>query len=1345
MNTYRVTAPDGRTLKITGDTMPTEQELDEIFEATGTNQSVLDNRDGKIYNVPMAMDGIDTEFAIDTQHKGADKGSFFGKINVVGQRLEQGWNELTAGVLEHVGAASDAFLSNAYNEQEKIARLQEAKKGDFSSWNREFTEEEKAEKIKYLEENTKWINALREKNKKFWDKGIEILSPEEKQDKLTPFLRGLGGATASTVETGLSALTTKNPMVASALVGYLYGKIKETEYFDKAIESGTNARSAQRDADIAGIIEGGIELIGDKLLIGIGKVPQIQQISNRVVSSAMVKAFKDKVGKEAVKKIASKHLESVAGASIKGFGSEFSEEALQSYLGDVWENITAVSDKSGADMVRDALFSGFIGGISGAGFGVAGTSTYNREIKKTNAKIKNALKQYEPNLTEEELQTTADFLQEALYQEGNSYMKELNTVLEKETLPDVNPEGLDAKAITEQTRKNLKENYGMTDEEIEKTINISLGMIDARNQFNEIYTHYRNELESAGYKPIAADSGARMIAARALSIIRDEKITAKDAIERLNLKFKRMKFADFKKMEAGQLGNPQYSLELDDFIPFQTVLAKKTDVSTNVDPKQIRKDAKKYLLDKVRKQDITHPKLGKIRVSRKGIDEFINTSGNIDKLALVPHLKELIETSRVGEKEDLTHPREDNIVAFYPLYNDAVIDGRIYDVTTKIGVDREGNLFYTVLIDENNSSESGGVGNKSTVANEAINVSITPSAQNVNKIQYQESLNIAQENAELDKVNPAYEGETININGVECTVYNSNGDRIAMSEPALRNFYNWFGDSNVVDEQGRPLVVYHGTKAEFDTFNKNMVSNYSAYSKNFYFTKNKQRATDYGNKILSAYLKSDNLFDVELNLPTRADIEKINIILAKDGLKLEGDYGFDGMYMTGENFLNDLGVMTEQDYDYLLKEIGYDGIKSKDEFIVFEPNQIKSISNRGTYSESDNIYMQDSTNAPRGAYRNNIIYLFENADASTLIHELGHFFLDDMQKFATSEESKKQLQAVYDYLGSKDGKLTREMHELFADTFELYVYEGKAPNSLLGKVFERFKHWLFKLKQEISRLGYVKINDDIRKVFDEMLGGRGIDFAMQMSGVRLHEALESGTISHHVIDRAIKLLEEGKMSKSDMDDLISRMKMGELKRKEFAQELKTFENGNVKHNEQLNPFDTMKYRSILSKGNFSKKDVVEKINRLLKWSKPRSQNGKLVGRFADINLNRELDHIRELMAMDKDQAKRKMDENVEIITNITKGIAAGDADRLAFDNKILSIALGKSSAEVVLEVYNAISDSYNIGRLTTSITGEAKRKRRQRLVDEAVEVLTGDGTLNWRQEKGKSKKFINHL
>lgn len=172
-------------------------------------------------------------------------------------------------------------------------------------------------------------------------------------------------------------------------------------------------------------------------------------------------------------------------------------------------------------------------------------------------------------------------------------------------------------------------------------------------------------------------------------------------------------------------------------VRYQTVLAKKTDVTTETDPKKMRDAAKNYLRDVVRKQDITHPKLGKIRVSNVGIKEFLHYTGNLDKLALVPHLKELIETSEVGEKEDLKHPRKDNIVAFYPLYNDAYIDGKPYDITTKIGVDNKGNLFYTVLMDDKNSLQEGESETKSGAIEEAININITPSGRDVNSPRYQ--------------------------------------------------------------------------------------------------------------------------------------------------------------------------------------------------------------------------------------------------------------------------------------------------------------------------------------------------------------------------------------------------------------------------------------------------------------------------------------------------------------------------------------------------------------------------------------------------------------------------------
>ena len=64
---------------------------------------------------------------------------------------------------------------------------------------------------------------------------------------------------------------------------------------------------------------------------------------------------------------------------------------------------------------------------------------------------------------------------------------------------------------------------------------------------------------------------------------------------------------------------------------------------------------------------------------------------------------------------------------------------------------------------------------------------------------------------------------TINIDGVERPTTNSEGKHIAQTEEGIRNFWQWFGDSKVVDAEGRPLVVYHGTAStqSYDSIVKN--------------------------------------------------------------------------------------------------------------------------------------------------------------------------------------------------------------------------------------------------------------------------------------------------------------------------------------------------------------------------------------------------------------------------------------------------------------------------------------------------------------------------------------------
>lgn len=133
----------------------------------------------------------------------------------------------------------------------------------------------------------------------------------------------------------------------------------------------------------------------------------------------------------------------------------------------------------------------------------------------------------------------------------------------------------------------------------------------------------------------------------------------------------------------------------------------------------------------------------------------------------------------------------------------------------------------------------------------------------------------------------------------------------------------------------------------------------------------------------------------------------------------------------------------------------------------------------------------------RGAIRlapgdaQNTIRLFGQSDASTLIHETGHQWLEELTKFASDERAPQRLiddaATVRDWLGVKEGEeIPTRAHEKFARGFERYMMEGRAPSPALASVFQKFKDWLTQIYRTVSRLR-APINDDIRAVFDRML------------------------------------------------------------------------------------------------------------------------------------------------------------------------------------------------------------------------------------------------------------------
>lgn len=171
----------------------------------------------------------------------------------------------------------------------------------------------------------------------------------------------------------------------------------------------------------------------------------------------------------------------------------------------------------------------------------------------------------------------------------------------------------------------------------------------------------------------------------------------------------------------------------------------------------------------------------------------------------------------------------------------------------------------------------------------------------------------------------------------------SNGERsnlpweqyVLVRTPA---FKNWFGDweadpenaSKIVDENGEPRIVYHGTYADFNIFDRTKIRANMDIQGNF-FSPWEEDAQGYGPNIRAFFL----------NIRNPANERQ--------------GYGSLNKFK-GQNYA---GVKAR---DYLIS-LGYDGVNNSDEeYIAFESSQIKSATdNEGTFSaDNPNIFFQDA-------------------------------------------------------------------------------------------------------------------------------------------------------------------------------------------------------------------------------------------------------------------------------------------------------------------------------------------------------------------------------------------------
>lgn len=228
----------------------------------------------------------------------------------------------------------------------------------------------------------------------------------------------------------------------------------------------------------------------------------------------------------------------------------------------------------------------------------------------------------------------------------------------------------------------------------------------------------------------------------------------------------------------------------------------------------------------------------------------------------------------------------------------------------------------------------------------------------------------------------------------------------------------YIGVSKVVDENGEPLLVWHGTTENFDAFSKSWrgATDPGDWGLGFYFSPKKSSSEMYGNILMPVFLsiknpvpnekfKMINAFGREKAKPItlketiQKDIEVTKFLIEGIEKQLYGNdpeykhYREEGSLLNKMHKKNleiykdklkdlqtQLQTKSKEDLDYDInkkwndevEDINkYDGvipninsgdaIKENYEIIAKEPNQIKSIDNQGTFSTQDNnIYNQEA-------------------------------------------------------------------------------------------------------------------------------------------------------------------------------------------------------------------------------------------------------------------------------------------------------------------------------------------------------------------------------------------------
>ena len=344
---------------------------------------------------------------------------------------------------------------------------------------------------------------------------------------------------------------------------------------------------------------------------------------------------------------------------------------------------------------------------------------------------------------------------------------------------------------------------------------------------------------------------------------------------------------------------------------------------------------------------------------------------------------------------------------------------------------------------------------------------------------------------ELEKVKRAFDKayrESGKAEGTKYSLSDSNGNKLTKEQA------DYFKDSKIRDKDGNLLIAYHGTDADFNTFDADYISRDNKLGAGFYFKVGEGLQYSYEHS-KTVYLNITNPITDNSQKLTE---EAITEFCEKMGIEFD--------YDANEN---DLGVYERLSYLYdgntkdflnnVVNILGVDGVISEERktAVAFSPNQVKNIDNTKPTSNPDIRYslsdsegnkltkeqseyfkdskMRDENGNLKVMYHGSQDAGFHTFDAKMSDDDTSFFFVD-RNEVAASYSGTSETYAPKAFKTVEDAN--KFFAEIGADEYEVIERDGKytllddgdevATSDDLAEIYEEWRDW--------SGLGYGDAN-----------------------------------------------------------------------------------------------------------------------------------------------------------------------------------------------------------------------------------------------------------------------------